>query len=380
MFFFIAYRMDVLYSNLTIKLTGSITSAVCLVVISLLFLLLIFHKAYTSTLQRLLLYLVITTVIQEAFGTVGYYISQFDYGEHETFCDMINIVWQWSDTGGYLLTLGIIVFLPYKVYEQVKGDPFPRLLRSKCCHISAECLFIFVVLVFPFTYIHPWAYCELGQWCSINNIDPNCTIVWNIGQSLVVMFNAYDLMGMIGVIFTIVLSIIFCCLACTYKETRQPFLKTLCRTLILLGLFVASTAITVLLNILLPFKIEYPDGWYIYQLVNAVLLPVTQIVLPLGFLFYLYSFKLFHWRAIKRAAAEWRCFRSCCGRENAPGADQIREPATVPSRSHRVTAPSVTFFDVPFTGAFSNTATEEQQALLPDGDGDTRYGSVVNAV
>ena len=155
------------WSNITLaqidaRLTGSITSAVCLVVITSILLLLIFHKAYTSTLQRLLLYLTITTVIQEACETVGYYTIRFEYGEHETFCDMINTVRQWNDTVGYLLTLGIIVFLPYKVYEQFKGDPFPRLLRSKCCHISAECLFIFVVLVFPLTYIHPWAYCEPG--------------------------------------------------------------------------------------------------------------------------------------------------------------------------------------------------------------------------
>ena len=146
----------------------------------------------------------------------------------------------------------------------------------------------------------------------------------------------------------------------------------------MLGLFVASTAITVLLNILLPSGLEYLDDVDWYQLVNAAVLPVTQIVFPLAFLFYLYSFNLFRWRAIKRAAAEWRCFHSCCGRENEPG--QIQEPATVPSRSYRVTAASVTFFEVPFTGAFSNTATEEQQALSPDGDGDTRYGTVVNAV
>ena len=362
-----------------IRLTGSIASAVCLVVITSILLLLIFHKAYTSTLQRLFLYLVITTVIQEACETVGYNTIYFEYSGHKTFCDMINIVWQWSDTVGYLLTLGIIVFLPYKVYEQIKGDPFPRLSRSKCCRVALECLFIFVVLVLPLTYTYPWAYCELGQWCSTNIFDLNCTTVsLDIGQILVATFNTYDFMGVIVAIFTIVLSIILCCSACKYRETRQPLLKTLCRTLILLGLFVASTVITVLLNELVS-ALDL-DGGYTYQLVSAAVLPVTQIVLPLGFLFYLYSFNLFQWRAIKRAAAEWRCFRSCCGRENAPGADQIREPATVPSRSHRVTAPSVTFFDVPFTGAFSNTATEEQQALSPDGDGDTRYGSVVNAV
>ena len=382
--------MDVVHdernrSNITLaqmidgSLSGRIASTVCLVVITLILLLLIFYKAYTSTLQRLLLYLTITTVIQEACTTVGYYTIQFEYGEHEMFCDIINIVWQWNDTVGYLLTLAMIVYLPYKIYEQIKGDPFPRLSRSKCCRIGAECLFIFVVLVFPLTYIYPWSYCELGHWCSTDVIDLNCTFVWNIGQNLVVMFNLFDLMGIIGVIFTIVLSIVFCCLACKYREARQPFLRTLCRTLILLGLFVASTTITLLLKILLPSDLVYlVDYWYIIELVNGAVLPVTQIVFPLAFLFYLYSFNLFRWRAIKRASAEWRCFRGCCEREDVLRVDQIQETATVPSRSHHVTAPSLTFFDVPHTGAFSNTATEEQQALSPDGD--TGYGSVVNAV
>jgi len=41
-----------------------------------------------------------------------------------------------------------------------------------------------------------------------------------------------------------------------------------------------------------------------------------RLSFPLAFLFYLYSCNLFCWRALKTAAAEWRCFHSCCGREN----------------------------------------------------------------
>ena len=307
--------------------------------------------------------------------TVGYAIW-FEYSGHKTFCDMINIVTDWSATVVYLLNFGIIVFLPYKVYEQIKGDPFPRLSRSKPCCVALECLFIFIVLVLPLTYIYPWAYCErlLEQWCGMDH----CTTEPNTGQIVMVYFKLFGLMGMIGIVFTIVLSVVFCCVACKYRETRQSLLKTLCRTLILLGLFIASTAVTVLVNMLWLSGLFSPDS-YIYGLVKAAVLPVTQIVFPLGFLFYLYSFNLFHWRTIKRAAAEWRCFRSCCGRENAPRVGQIQEAATAPC-SHHVTAPSVTFFDVPHTGAFTDVTTEEQQALLPDGDGDTGYGGVVSAV
>ena len=63
----------------------------------------------------------IFAVIQEACMTAGY-TTQFEYNEHEIFCDMISIVWQWSTTVGYLLTLVMIVYLPYKVYKQFRGD------------------------------------------------------------------------------------------------------------------------------------------------------------------------------------------------------------------------------------------------------------------
>ena len=143
---------------INVSLSGSITSAVCLVVITLILLLLIFHKAYTSTLQRLLLYLTIITVIQEACLSVGY-ATQFGYSGHEPFCDVISNVWQWSDTVGYLLTLVMIVYLPYKIYEQLNGDPFPRLSRSKCCCVVLECFFIFIVSALPLAYILPFIHC-----------------------------------------------------------------------------------------------------------------------------------------------------------------------------------------------------------------------------
>ena len=62
----------------------------------------------------------------------------------------------------------------------------------------------------------------------------------------------------------------------------------------------------------------------------------------------------------------WRCFCSCCERENA-----LQEAATAPG-SHHVMVPSVTFFDVPHSTMTNN---EEQIALLPDGGG-RGHGSI----
>ena len=347
--------------------SGTISSIVCLVVITLVLLLLIFYKAYATTLQRLLLYLTIITVIQEAFMTLGY-APQFKYSDQELFCKIITIVTTWSATASYLSIFGIFIYLPYKVCKQIRGDPFPRQLR-KCCHVAGECLFILIVLALPLIYIWAWENCIIfatWQWCSVNE---NCGLESTLYYMMLIL-NSYNLMGMIGMMFTIVLSVIFCCMACKYRETRQPFLKTLCRTLTLLGLFVASTTITLLLTMLLSSELEVSDD-YIYPLVNAAALPVTQLVFPIGFLLYLYSFNLFRWRAIKRAAAEWRCFRSCCGKQNNSRVLEVGEAATAPS-SHYVAVPSVSFFIVPYTGAFTDVSIDERQTLLSDVSGGQR--------
>ena len=381
--------MDELNSNFagTIRLTGSIAATMCLGVITLLFLLLIFYKVYTSVLQRLLLYLTIFAVIPEACMTVGY-ATQFEYSGHEMFCDMIKNIWQWSTTVGYLLTLAMIVYLPYKVYEQFKRDPFPRLSRSKCLRVTAECSFVFIVLVLPLAYILPFVHCGYylpqPQLCNISIMDQimhleaekeNCTGQLIISSLVPGIVNLFDFVGIF--VDIVALSVVFCCLAREYRETRI----TLRRMLILLGFFAAYIVISLVFtgvsfgittkSVILPELRIYLE---VLLVVSAAILPVSQLIFPLGFLFYLYSFNLFRWRAIKRAAAEWRCFRSCCERENA-----LQEAATAPSRSHRVPAPSVTFFNEPHSRVTTDVRNEEQQALLPDGGGGRGHGTIRNS-
>ena len=253
----------------------------------------------------------------------------------------------------------MIVFLPYKIYEQFKGDPFPRLSRSKCCRVTLECLFIFIVLVLPFTYILPFVNCGYfplqSQLCRVSFTSIEiCTINQILVSSLVpAIVRFIDFVGIFVV--TIALSVVFCRLAREYRETRI----TLRRTLILLGFLAAYTIISivftgVLFGIMTDFDIltELLIYLEVLSMVIVVVLPVSQLMYPISFLFYLYSFNLFRWRAIKRAAAEWRCFRSCCGRENA-----LQEAATAP-HSHRVPAPSVTFFDVPHSTISTDNPNE----------------------
>ena len=88
-----------------IHLSVSIASAVCLVVITFILLLLIFYKTYKTTLQRLFLYLTITTVIQEACMTMDFE-HQLEYSEQEIFCKCITFVSEWTNAMAYDFTLG----------------------------------------------------------------------------------------------------------------------------------------------------------------------------------------------------------------------------------------------------------------------------------
>ena len=149
-----------------------------------------------------------------------------------------------------------------------------------------------------------------GQKGAIINQE-NCT-----NQALFISSAMPGIVGAIAFIFLFVIAILFCCFACKYRETRI----TICRTLILPGFFVGFV-VTYILMLLLVGIVTYAapeSNWYILWYVFAAVLPVFQLMFTLSFLFYLYSFNLFRWRAIKRAAAEWGCFRSCCGRENVP--------------------------------------------------------------
>ena len=281
----------------------------------------------------------------------------FESRGNQTFCGVINFLAQTAGMVVYFLTFGIFIYLPYIVYQQFTDSRFSQLSRSKCYHVAMECIFIFISLASPLTALWAIDYKDFGAWCWMRTINDNCATLGF--QTLAYVF--YGLTGVLGVMITIGLCVVLCRLAYKYRETRKQFMVTLCQTLILLGFFIAIE--TLALNSLYtgsPYSVVYTAG-----------LPVLQLIFPIAFLFYLYSLNMFHWKVVKKAAAEWRCLHSCSGRGNLP--DQ--EGATAPS-SHPVIVPSISFFIVLHTGAFTNVTTE-QQTLTSDGGGGLGYGSAV---
>ena len=108
--------------------------------------------------------------------------------------------------------------------------------------------------------------------------------------------------------------------------------------------------------------------------------PISMLIYPIGFLFYLYSLKKFKLESIKRAAKEWKTSCGCKRKQKQVpcGQSPVTQTLITNPSSHPPVIPSSTFFVVPYTGAFSNTdgIAKENQPLISHHD--TGYSSVSN--
>ena len=196
----------------TINLTESACGLACLLVSVLILGVLLYYKAYKTTLQRLFLYLVNVTVLHEACLT-STIEHQFHYGGQETVCRILGFVNQCTGTMSYLLTAQIALFLLYTVYKQLKGEPFPRLSQSNRISTALELLYILsgILLAIGETW-YPY-FDGKGDYgltladCWIKSFDENCNHVGYKYQ--IVSYCVYEVLGMISLIATVVLVVVY---------------------------------------------------------------------------------------------------------------------------------------------------------------------------
>lgn len=183
----------------------------------------------------------------------------------------------------------------------------------------------------------------------------------------------------------LLLFVVFCRLACLYRQTRKQYLKTVGRTVALMFLLVISASIELigLLTYIYTAVVSKHITEVVQQLyrVDYVVLPFSLVIIPTGFLIYLYSLKMFSYGSIRRAAQEWKRCCAYCKHWNKAYARipdvRVHEEATVPA-STRVTAHSETFFSIPYTDDFTKITQQEQQSLVRKEPGSSGYNSVVS--
>jgi len=186
----------------------------------------------------------------------------------------------------------------------------------------------------------------------------------------------------VHILFTVGFAVVFCRLAHTYRGMKQKHLKNVRDVLLLMCFLLTSVVLDspckyfLLVNVGANVTETESYSFWMYAVVGP---PISMLIYPTGFFFYLYSLEKLKWESIKRAASEWKpsCGWKCKQRRYFGQTSATQNLITIPS-SHPPVIPSSTFFGVSYTGAFSNTdvtARENQQHIFHN---DTGYSSFVN--
>ena len=370
---------------LSLNLSISITGGLCFLISSSIILLLFFNKAYFSLLQRLFLYLMVATALRHLslFSLIEHY---FYYAGQKAVCILVAYFNHWMVAMTLFFTIGMLLYLFYMVSRLAKGNTLtiPTILQSKYRRISLECLYIFLLVISSFAYAsEPYfrgTYGLAGAWCWITSLNETCQKTKSGLPEQVTSYSLILAVGVIGIFLMMFIAITYCQLQSTLKEVRLLLRKTFI-ILICLLMFTAFNVITIFVRI-------YSTKHSLYQhfsewVIHAVAQSISFLVFPLGFLLCFYSV---------RAMLSMQCkCSSCCSQIWSLKIFQRKRNITHPyyngerpapstlaptaPKSTRVSQPSNTFFNVPYTDGFTHINTETEPSLHAQPT-DTGYGSI----
>lgn len=368
------------------NLLWSISGMLSFVTTTFILLLLVFYKAYTSVLQRLFLYFTIVTLLQLACIAMNIQL-QFAFQGEESFCKWLGLVQHWAYMMNWCFSLTLTFYLHFLVFHQIKGKQLPSIGHKKALAIEATSVMVILCLPLTVLWIPFSAYGLNGPLCWTQHLNKDCSKN-ALGSTFELVYTyCCAVVRLLIVTAFLVLFVIFCRLAFLYRHTRHQYLKTVGRTVFLMFFLIVSALIELvgLLTYIHTAIVQRDSTEVVKKLleVDYVVLPVTLVITPAGFMVYLYSLQKFSWDSIKRASREWAWCCICCKRikvllpRKAELAAEGDEDATAPE-SNRVSAPSDTYFVVPYTDGFTTISQQEQQSLLQRPPVSSDYDSIMS--
>lgn len=275
-----------------------------------------FYRAYHSILQRLFIYLTLTIMVYLFISSLNLQLRPqfFDHTTGNTFCMWTGYMQTTTHVCSLLLSFEISIYLLYIMHYQVRGKPIPVPNSSQTVILELGAIFFAVILPLGLLAIPIRNYGVGGAVCWIRIYEgTDCEVLPASKRLGVALFTTYTLIVSINLIVFMALVVIFCCLACKFQQSRASHLKTARRTLLLFILLITYTVIH-LSSILIQYyvinnKIIFQRG----ELIVCIVTPISQIIQPLAYMFYLNSVKKFRWDVAKSTAGEWReSWRFCC--------------------------------------------------------------------
>ena len=375
-----------------------ISSTICFVLTALILFLLLLYRVYRTVLQRLFQYLTVVTLVHLAFIIMDIHLH-FKDSQTVTLCKWLGFLRQWTATVTYFCVFVITVFLLYTIHQLLRSAPAHRFdsTRQRAVRASLEVVMVISMIFLPlsFTWV-PFLHENYGYeiystscWIQSYQADHDCNKSTSGTIDQIAYLSVLRVVMIAVLIAFTALSVLFCRFACRYNQTRERHLKTIRQTFLLTCFFLLSSLIEItglVMYIYAAITGKKVDN-YTFWLVDDIAMPISQLIIPSGFLFYLYSFKTFNREELKKSVNQWKavCASCCCcacKKKANSSSESIQnrgflseEEGTAPS-SDRESPLSHTYFNRSsiYTGAFT---TISNQVLVTSANHD--YGSVHNA-
>ena len=340
----------------SINLTRSVMAMVCVVIVAIILLLLFCYKFYSTTFQRLYIYVIVATLFSEAVQACGIE-HQFHYEGQNHVCFYLAFITHWTSIMVFMFAFEIILYLIHLVITQIWRDRCCRCQppQSKTIQILLEILFVLLPIILSFLIaMVPYLnknYGLAGPWCWVRSIDENCKSVGLRDQ--IIYFVLYWAVGAFGIVINIVFSVLYYMMTPTFNEAK----KLLKHTLILMCfhlvyIIIVTLQLAVRLYTTLTGSQQHVALWYMH----AIVIPNGQLIFPLGYLACFYSVRKMLCESFTKArhkCKDW-CKRCFCRAQNGQRLllEEDTENPTAPE-SNRISPASNTYFEIPYTNAFT---------------------------
>ena len=275
--------------NLVRSIAATLGAVIILVILSFL----ICYKAYSSLFQRLYLYLIIVTLLNEMTGIVSIE-HQWQYEGQETVCKWVGFFLAWTYVLVFIFSYEIIFYLLYLVTSKIWGTRLPlwcSRIGSRCCGAGVAVEAIFVVLpvlistafALPPLLAKPQRYGIAGPWCFVRSLNDNCDPAGFTIQ--VAFYGMYMFVGVVGIAASLIFSVVYFKLATSFREARHLLKRTL---YIMVYKFIHILLIMCSLTCRLYTLLHRRHQLYGLWLVHALAVPIGVLVFPLGYLLCFY--------------------------------------------------------------------------------------------
>ena len=254
----------------TFNLVTGISGAVCLLISLLIvvFLLCVF-KAYKTTMQRLIIYNAVLTILYQ-FGNVLQLEHQFSYKGQTTVCSILGAFYMYIANVTFTFAAVIITYLLYLVLQLcITGS----LSQSKFISYVVESLCIGIAFILPLTFLWtPFLHNGFGLggfYCWIKNVDSNCT---KYNTDLIIMYAVLEATSVEMLVSSCIVFAVYCRIRTEVK--RKQYVYTLVRKTCFLVSFhaVGFAVVTVTFGVVFYHGIFVPNQSLMFF--GAIVLPI----------------------------------------------------------------------------------------------------------